>query len=53
MAVPAHDERDHAFAKTYGLPIVQVIAPAGSERVSTSQRRRSRTMASPATAGSP
>jgi leucyl-tRNA synthetase len=28
MAVPAHDERDHAFAKTYGLPIVQVIAPA-------------------------
>ena len=28
MAVPAHDDRDHAFAKTYGLPIVQVIAPA-------------------------
>ena len=27
MAVPAHDERDHAFARTYGLPIVQVIAP--------------------------
>ncbi|HKP95551.1 MAG TPA: leucine--tRNA ligase [Fibrobacteria bacterium] len=25
MAVPAHDERDHAFAKTFGLPIVEVI----------------------------
>ncbi len=30
MAVPAHDERDHAFAKAYGLPIVQVIAPAAT-----------------------
>src|SRR5207244_95030 len=27
MAVPAHDERDHALAKKYALPIVQVIAP--------------------------
>ena len=27
MAVPAHDERDFAFAKKYELPIVQVIAP--------------------------
>jgi leucyl-tRNA synthetase len=27
MGVPAHDERDFAFARTYGLPIKQVIAP--------------------------
>jgi leucyl-tRNA synthetase len=27
MAVPAHDERDFDFAKKYGLPIQQVIAP--------------------------
>jgi leucyl-tRNA synthetase len=29
MAVPAHDERDFAFAKKFDLPIVQVVAPAG------------------------
>ena len=28
MAVPAHDERDFAFAERFGLPIVQVVAPA-------------------------
>jgi len=27
MAVPAHDERDFAFAQTYGLPIQHVIEP--------------------------
>jgi leucyl-tRNA synthetase len=29
MAVPAHDERDFAFAKKYELPIVEVIRPEG------------------------
>jgi leucyl-tRNA synthetase len=31
MAVPAHDERDFAFAKRFELPIVQVVAPADGE----------------------
>jgi leucyl-tRNA synthetase len=29
MAVPAHDERDFEFAERFGLPIREVIAPAG------------------------
>src|SRR5450830_790848 len=31
MGVPAHDERDFAFAKKYDLPIKQVIAAEGKE----------------------
>jgi leucyl-tRNA synthetase len=27
MLVPAHDERDHAFAMTYGIPFTAVISP--------------------------
>ncbi len=33
MSVPAHDERDFDFARTYGLPIVTVIQPAGADRL--------------------
>ena len=31
MAVPAHDERDFAFAVKFGLPIRRVVAPPGIE----------------------
>ena len=30
MAVPAHDQRDFEFAKTFGIPIRVVVNPAGS-----------------------
>ena len=31
MAVPAHDERDYAFAQKFGLAIRRVVAPLGEE----------------------
>ena len=31
MCVPAHDERDFAFAKKFELPIIQVISKTGEE----------------------
>ncbi|CAH9019479.1 leucine--tRNA ligase [Candidatus Nitrosacidococcus sp. I8] len=33
MAVPAHDQRDYEFAKTYHLPIKQVITPAQDNQI--------------------
>jgi leucyl-tRNA synthetase len=32
MAVPGHDERDYAFAKTFGLPIIEVVAGGDIEQ---------------------
>ncbi|MDD4804210.1 MAG: leucine--tRNA ligase [Candidatus Pacebacteria bacterium] len=32
MAVPAHDDRDYAFAKKYNLPITEVIIPERIDR---------------------
>ena len=46
MAVPAHDERDFEFAKKFGLPIVQVVAPADGAAIDPNagvHRRRRRT----------
>ena len=37
MAVPAHDERDHAFAERYGLEIRQVVAPADAAEGSAAE----------------
>mgnify|MGYP001535469126 FL=1 len=31
MAVPAHDERDFAFAQVFGLPILQVVQPPSED----------------------
>ena len=34
MAVPAHDDRDFAFARKYGLEIREVVSPDGTEHES-------------------
>ncbi len=31
MGVPAHDTRDFAFAKKFGLPVIEVIRPQGKD----------------------
>jgi len=35
MSVPAHDDRDFAFARKYGLPVKIVIQPAAGEALPT------------------
>lgn len=41
MAVPAHDERDYAFATKYGLPIKAVIEPVTGTPMTDAEFRRS------------
>ena len=40
MAVPAHDERDYAFAERYGLEIRKVVEPADGPRCPRRGRSR-------------
>jgi leucyl-tRNA synthetase len=37
MAVPAHDERDFAFAKKFGLPMIDVVSGGGAEELYTGE----------------
>jgi len=37
MAVPAHDDRDFEFAKTYGLDVITVVEPADGSTVAPGQ----------------
>jgi leucyl-tRNA synthetase len=41
MAVPAHDSRDFAFARYFGLPIVQVVSQKGEEPTNPVTREQS------------
>ena len=53
MGVPAHDERDFAFAKKYGLPIKPVIVPSSwaANGSATAPRPRRRVEPGPAVDG--
>ena len=52
MSVPAHDARDFAFAKKYGLTIRPVIRPVDGEAAATAAKTaRSRTTASSTRSG--
>ncbi len=41
MAVPAHDERDHAFAKKFGIDIKTVVEPVTGEPRENEEYRKS------------